>query len=98
MLRSIRLHQEIMETCVTERLKADHAVGERKKQRDRQEKKYQAATAIVDQLTQRFTEAMEQASAICSKEEVDLSKPKSRKRYEQQITSLEKALRERERM
>ena len=85
-----------METCVTDRLKADHVVGERKKQRQKQDRKTEEATAIVDQLTQRFTEAMEQASEICPREEVDISKSKTRKKYEQQIKSLEKALREKE--
>lgn len=92
-----RNRMEILEEATRERVNVQHKINTYQKRADGQKKNYEDAEALATAHEERLKEAMADARVICSKEQADLSKGRSKKKLETMITALEKALRERER-
>ena len=89
--------QEVLETAVRERVQAEHNVTQYNIRINKQKKKAEDAEALATAHEEELKKAMQEAKQMCPKERADLSKQRSRKKLELAITSLEKALRDRER-
>jgi chromosome segregation ATPase len=89
--------QDVLEEAVADRVKTEHAINQYKGKVDKQKKKAEDAEGLATAHEERLKQAMNDAKLICPKDKADLSKGRSRAKLETMITSLEKALRERER-
>lgn len=90
-----RSRQDAMEGLVTVQVNKEHDLKAWKAKKDQHTAVAQRLEAEVAAWGERLQEAMDQADAMCKRTEIEL-KGRSVKRIEAGITSLEKALRERE--
>lgn len=89
---------KLVEDAVRKRTEADNALKQRQAQRAKHNEKAEMLEAKVKDLGGILEEKMQQAEQMCVRERVTLKEGKTAKMYEKQIASLEKALREQERM